>query len=140
MFGMKNIRTVPQLLMRVFVRPLFPLGQWVVIKTKLLIPPPRQEFLLGHLSVSPEEAVAYLRGVDFFNNRIAWPDPGQVASLRRLCNEKSGRQYHIRLFDDGEVRGHYERTPEDHPMTHLKRVDFEDRSDQFLIWISPILK
>lgn len=140
MFGMKNIRTVPQLLMRVFVRPFFPLGQWIVITTGMLTPPPRQEFLLGHLCVSRDEAVAHLKSVDFFNNRIAWPDPGQTASLRRLCDKKSGMQYHIRLFDDGEVRGHYERTPEDHPVTHLQRVDFEDRTDQFLVWIKPILK
>lgn len=140
MGGLRNIRTVRQLLVRIVVRPVFPFFQWVVIKTKILEQPPRQPFLLGTLAVPPDEAIAHLKATGFFTNRIAWPDPGQVASLRRLCDERHTWQYHIRLFEDGEVRGHYERTPEDFPLRHLNNVGFEDRKEVFLTWIQPILK
>lgn len=139
MFGMKNIRTIPQLLVRIFIRPLFPFLQGALISSGMMVPPDRQPFLLGKLSVSKEGGVAYLKTQGFFDNRIAWPDPGQTVSMRRLCDEKNGWQYHIRFFEDGEIRGHYERTPEDFPWQHLKGKGLEDRKEKFLEWISPIL-
>lgn len=140
MFGFRNIRTPRQFFVRIFIRPVFPFCQWTVVRLRILTPPDRQEFLLGQLAVAVEEAERFLRSLDFFPNRIAWNDPGQIISMRRLCEECSGYQYHIRIFEDGEVRGHYERTPEDAPLGHLKGHGFENRAEIFYTWIHPILE
>src|SRR6185437_14085319 len=79
----------------------------------------RQEYLLGKLAAgkSLDDFLAYLAAQGFGNNFIAHRDEGQVLSLRRL--EDFEWQYHLRIFKDGEVRGHYEYTPEAHPIKHL---------------------
>jgi hypothetical protein len=41
-------------------------------------------------------------------------------------------QYHLRVFKDGEVRGHYEYTPECHPIWHLQKVGQEPRREELL--------
>lgn len=137
---MKNIRTLPQLLVRIFIRPIFPFFQWLVIALGIIKAPPRQEFLLGELreDLSFKEVHKLLRKEGFYTNRIAFIDPGQVLSMRRLDEEKPDWQYHIRIFEDGEVRGHYERTPEDHPFGHLNNVGFENRAEKFAVWIKNI--
>lgn len=144
---MRNIRTGKQLLFLIFVRPIFPLGQWLVIILGFVVPKSvegenaRQPFLLGRLKpgVSFEGAREYLRLIGFHTNRIAYIDPGQVYSLRRLCDEYSNRQYHLRIFSDGEVRGHYEYTPEDKPFSHHRRDLFEKRAEVFESWIGDIV-
>ncbi|MEK9176707.1 MAG: hypothetical protein AAB923_00250 [Patescibacteria group bacterium] len=144
---MKNIRTPNQLLFKVFIRPFFPLGQWLVMAAGINKGPPvvegphkRQRFLLGRLKqdVTTEAAKAHLREQGFSNNRAAFQDPGQLLSMRRLCEEHSDRQYHVRIFIDGEVRGHYEYTPEDHPRKHLREDILEKREERFAIWIDAI--
>jgi hypothetical protein len=60
----------------------------------------------------------------FGNHFIAWRDRGQVLSWRKLANFHD--QYHLRVFRDGEIRGHYEMTPEDHPIRH-----FNERKEKF---------
>ncbi len=85
----------------------------------------RQHFLLGHLNANynKEELTALLVEQGFEFARIAWRDPGEVLSMRRI--EKSAFQYHIRLFIDGEIRAHYEYSPESHPIGHLLEVQFK---------------
>jgi hypothetical protein len=50
-------------------------------------------------------------------------------------------QYHLRIFHDREVRGHYEYTPESYPLRHLKKVNMQHRREEFLHilggWIVP---
>ena len=72
-------------------------------------------------------------------NRVAYFDPGQVLSMRRLDQEKPDRQYHLRIFNDGEVRGHYEYTPEDKPRKHLNNEIMERREREFAPWIAGII-
>lgn len=145
---MKNARTVAQILFRVFVRPAFPLGQWLAIRFGAVKGPPvvegsykRQRFLVGILrpgvTVAAVRATLLQRG--FFMNRVAYIDPGQVLSMRRLDDKYSDRQYHVRVFEDGEVRGHYEFTPEDHPIAHLKETLFEARADMFREWLAGLI-
>lgn len=69
-----------------------------------------------HLSI--EEFVGFLVGHGYGNHFVAWKFKGEVVSLRRV--ENFTHQYHIRVFDDGSVCGHYESTPESHPFTHMK--------------------
>ena len=92
----------------------------------------RQPFLLGRLH--PERSLNELqhhlceeRG--FEHAVLAWVDDGQVLSLRKCISFE--HQYHIRVFEDGEMRGHFEYTPEAAPMKHILGVGREKRSDDF---------
>ncbi len=94
----------------------------------------RQPYLLGTLAPGQrvQDFVSYMIGQGFGNHFIAWKDRGQVVSLRYMDDFKY--QYHLRVFEDGEVRGHYEYTPECHPVLHMKMegVPFEPRREKFL--------
>ena len=76
----------------------------------------RQRYHLGWLK--PEktfsEFVKRLGELGFTNHFVAWKDEGQIFSLRKFENFEW--QYHVRIFSDGEVCGHYEKTPESHPL------------------------
>ena len=65
----------------------------------------------------------------FGNHFVAWSDKGQVLSWRKL--ESFEKQYHLRVFKDGEIRGHYEDTPEDKPIEHFIEIGEESRIDDF---------
>ena len=101
----------------------------------------RQDFLLG--TIRPEhsiyEFISFLISKGFGNHFVAWKDAGQLVSLRRAVGFKY--QYHLRIFSDGEVRCHYEYTPECHPILHLREVGMESRVTEFRSllndWIHP---
>jgi hypothetical protein len=97
-------------------------------------PQGRQPYTLGTIvpEMTIQDFVAYLITKGFGNHFIAWEDAGQVVSLRYMDDFKY--QYHLRVFTDREVRGHYEYTPECHPVLHMKTKDvpFEARRDFFL--------
>jgi hypothetical protein len=101
----------------------------------------RQRFLLGTIPQGKDiqAFVAYMQSQGFSNHFIAWQDDGQMMSLRRFDGSK--RQYHLRVFEDREVRGHYEYTPEIYPWAHFKETDMEARRDEFLAflggWVEP---
>jgi hypothetical protein len=92
----------------------------------------RDNFLIGkiapHLTI--EQFIQILLDNGYGNHFIAWHEEGELASLRYVDNFMY--QYHIRVFEDGEVRGHYEYTPECYPLAHYYAVDMEDRSKDFL--------
>ncbi len=92
----------------------------------------RQDYLLGKIAEgqSIQEFAAFLISCGYGNHFVAWEDEGEVVSLRRV--EDFSRQYHIRIFEDREVRGHYEYTPESYPILHLKEVGQQDRREEFL--------
>ncbi len=147
---MRNVRTLAQLAFRIFVRPVFPFGQWLVIGLGIVKGPKstgytlreKQPYLLGHLreGVTTKEARLHLLRQGFFMNRIAYFDPGQVLSMRRLDDAHPDRQYHLRIFSDGEVRGHYEYTPEDKPFKHLNEDILEKREQEFALWLRDIIE
>jgi hypothetical protein len=91
----------------------------------------RQEFLVGtlHPSRTARDLAFYLVEKGFGNHFVAWKDSGELVSLRKTSG--FARQYHLRIFKDGEIRCHYEYTPECHPFLHMIRVGFEDRSPEF---------
>ena len=92
----------------------------------------RQPFLLGTVApqYSIEEFVTHLVDNGYAYHRIAWVDEGEVVSLRFV--ENFIYQYHIRVFEDREVRGHYEYTPECYPLLHTFDVGRENRREEFL--------
>ncbi len=119
--------------------PLHPLvrstAQFLGLRSNHFAPdesPGRQPYLIGHLApgVTPESFAMYLVGKGFGNHFIAWRDRGEIVSLRKA--EGFVYQYHVRVFVDGEVRGHYEYTPECYPIKHLWVIDQEARRDDFL--------
>ncbi len=92
----------------------------------------RQHFLLGKVAphISIQEFVERLVAQGFGNHFVAWEDEGELVSLRYVEDFKC--QYHLRVFKDGEVRAHYEYTPECYPILHLREVGIEARRDDFL--------
>ncbi len=70
----------------------------------------------------------------FGNHFVAWTDPGQVLSWRKLANFRE--QYHLRVFEDGEIRGHFEYTPEAHPFDHFKEKGETEHKEDFLKFLS----
>jgi hypothetical protein len=120
------------------LRPLHPTARNVLAclgymkKYEKFRPNGRQRFLLGILApgVTPQMFVAHLAAKGYGRQLVALRDQGELASLRYSPNFE--HQYHIRLFADGEVRGHFEYTVEAHPFLHDKEVGFEDRREEFL--------
>ncbi|MEK7588373.1 MAG: hypothetical protein AAB438_00990 [Patescibacteria group bacterium] len=66
----------------------------------------------------------------FGNHFVAWIDDGQVLSWRKLLNFND--QYHLRVFRDGEIRGHFEFTPEGHPLDHFIEKGEREAKEEFL--------
>jgi hypothetical protein len=101
----------------------------------------RQQFVLGRLAPgrSADGLRTYLLGRGFEGSFAAWVDDGEAWGLR--WRPDFARQYHLRAFADGELRGHYEFTPESHPWKHFWEVGLEPRREEFLRilgdWITP---
>lgn len=66
----------------------------------------------------------------FGNHFVAWTDKGQVLSWRKFADFDD--QYHLRVFKDGEIRGHMEFTPEAHPLEHLEEKGEKEAKADFL--------
>lgn len=92
----------------------------------------RQDFLIGMLAshVSFEEIVSFLVEKGYGNHFIAWKDDEELVSLRRVDGFEY--QYHLRIFSDGEIRGHYEYTPECYPLLHYFEVNASSCREEFL--------
>lgn len=103
-----------------------------LLRTKVIRHHGRQEYLLGHLAPgqTAESLVTYLIVQGWGNHFIAWKDEGELVSLRRIHDFR--HQYHLRIFKDGEVRGHFEYTPECHMVLHMQEVGMEPRREEFL--------
>ena len=136
-----NERTLAQRVVRLLVRPIFPFLQGLIqslgfMREAITVEGPyhRQPYLI-RMRTSEETTGALIERLmraGFHSEEIALHEQGQVASLRRLCDTYPDRQFHIRLFSDGEIRGHYEYTPEDRPYSHWQETLFENRNEEFL--------
>ncbi|MHB8913699.1 MAG: hypothetical protein ACYC4I_01680 [Minisyncoccota bacterium] len=121
--------------------PFHPYARDIATRVGIVKHTRRQEFLIGAVDSSRNvrDLVSYLIEKDFGNHFVAWKDPGELISLRRTDGFK--RQYHLRIFKDGEIRCHYEYTPEYRPINHLTEIGFENRATEFLNllqgWIVP---
>jgi hypothetical protein len=101
----------------------------------------RQDYFLGVLSPGRdlEDFLKHLVAHGYANHFIAWKDADEIVSVRKI--ESFERQFHLRVFKDREVRGHYEYTPESHPVWHGYEHGMEDRREDFLNlieeWLAP---
>ena len=93
----------------------------------------RQKYHIGWLAPGKtlEELKLHLHSKwGFGNHFIAWTDNGQVLSWRKLTDFQD--QYHLRVFSDGEIRGHFEYTPEAHPIEHFEEKGEVNKREDFL--------
>lgn len=66
----------------------------------------------------------------FGNHFIAWIDEDQVLSWRKLTDFED--QYHLRVYKDGEICGHFEYTPEAHPLEHMEEKGEVNKKEDFI--------
>ncbi len=101
--------------------------------------PYRQPYHLGWLA--PGQTIESLKGhlahQGFGNHFVAWTDSGQVLSWRKLVS--FSRQYHIRVFNDGEIRGHFEVTPEASAIKHFLGRGMEPRANELKTFLGTII-
>jgi hypothetical protein len=114
-----------------FYTPLHPVVRDASTRLGIITHEGRQDYLLGSLAPkrSLRDFISFLISRGFGNHFIAWKDQGELVSLRRTVGFRY--QYHVRIFTDGEVRCHYEYTPEYRPLRHMIQVGFEDRTAEF---------
>lgn len=117
-----------------FIYRLFPTVQKDLLKTHLIWHEKgRQRYHIGWLAPGKtlEELKKHLHEKwGFGNHFIAWGDDDQVLSWRKLTDFQD--QYHLRVFSDGEIRGHFEYTPEAHPIEHLEEKGEREAQADFL--------
>lgn len=111
--------------------PMHPFFRDLALTTGIVHHSGRQNFLVGRVAPGQtlEDIVNFLLSHGYGNHFIAWKDDGELVSLRKVVGFE--KQYHIRIFDDGEIRGHFEYTPECYPILHIKAVDQLDCRDEF---------
>lgn len=92
----------------------------------------RQPFLLGHVApnVPIKSFISHLIDIGYGNHFVAWHDDDELISVR--MTDGFAHQYHLRVFSDGAVHGHYEYTPEAHPVLHMNESHFEPHRSFFL--------
>ncbi|OGI73624.1 hypothetical protein A3D42_01515 [Candidatus Nomurabacteria bacterium RIFCSPHIGHO2_02_FULL_41_18] len=111
-----------------FIYKFFPTIQKELLKLHLIWHQRgRQKYHIGYLKPGKtlEELKNHLHDEwGFGNHFVAWSDDSQVLSWRKLSDFY--HQYHLRIFSDGEIRGHFEYTPEGHPIAH-----FDEKGESF---------
>ncbi len=123
------------------IYPIHGVGRDLLLSLGILQHEGRQNYLLGHIAPgrSVEDLLKYLGTKQYANHFIALKDDDEVVSVRKPVGFE--HQYHLRIFKDGEVRGHYEYTSESHPKLHMEKVGQEPRREEFLEvlgdWIIP---
>ncbi len=100
----------------------------------------RQKFKVGWLA--PNHTLQGLKKHlssqwGFGNHFVAWEDSSQVLSWRKLENFRE--QYHLRVYADGEIRGHFEYTPEAAPVAHLMKSHQVPATKDFLKFLGPFV-
>jgi hypothetical protein len=113
---------------------LFPIVRNVLLRVGIIWhSKKRQPFAVGKLTedVSLATCRKHLIEKGFEKNILAWIDSGEVISMRKIDPIQPHCHYHIRIFNDGEVRGHYEKMPERHPIDHFLERGMQDRADYF---------
>jgi hypothetical protein len=100
----------------------------------------RQKYHLGYIkrSLSVDDFYFHLEKQGFEHSILSWIDDGEILSLRKRVDKKF--QYHIRLFQDGEVRGHYEYSPESQPLAHYFEYMFVPGDEYFKKVLKGLLK
>ena len=112
-----------------YVRDLLTRLGFVHKKYQKFRPNGRQHYLIGRLAPteSVQSVTEFLVSQGFGNHFVALKDEGELVGLRYTPSFK--HQYHVRIFNDGEVRGHFEYTTECHPFIHNREIGEEHREE-----------
>lgn len=102
----------------VFAAVAYPSIRDILLWTGLMQHSGRQPFLIGRVksAKSRDELKHFLETNGYSFDRLAWIDEGEILSMR---NRVGRCQFHIRLFNDGEIRAHYEHAPEAVAFKHI---------------------
>lgn len=142
---MRLVKSIKRRLWRILAPVWPPLRDFLLKLGIIWHEPGRQRFHIGWLREdrAPEDLMAYLQSVGFYDHSLAWKDDDELWGIRKEAKGSEGSedfQYHIRLFKDREVRGHYEYTTEANWYKHFWEIGMEDRKKDFLDmlgdWIS----
>jgi len=103
-----------------FEKPIHPYIRDGLLALHLIHHHGRQPFHIGYLA--PGRSAADLRDylikkMGFEDHFPCWIDDGETVDLR--FRQNFDWQFHLRIFNDGEIRGHHEYTPESRPIAHL---------------------
>jgi hypothetical protein len=99
----------------------------------------RQEFPVGRIkAVSIRKIERHLEKKGFEKAILTWKDPGEILNMRKVV--KGRFQYHVRIFKDRQVTGHYEFSSEGNPLGHVTESVFEPRTRYFRNALAPFLK
>lgn len=116
-----------------FERPIHPYIRDFLLKLHIIHHHGRQPFHIGWLA--PNDTAQDLRDYlvkykGFEDHFPCWVDDGETVDLR--FRQNFDWQYHLRIFDDREVRGHHEYTPESRPIAHLTDRDSTACTKEFM--------
>lgn len=119
--------------------PIFPTVRDIWVALGLIKHAERQLYPLGWLKheTGEREARKLLEAAGFSNDYLGWIDPDEILNMRKVVEVVY--QYHVRIFSDGEVRGHYEFTPESHPFKHLFERGMLPADSYFKPLLAPVL-
>lgn len=114
------------------IYPIFLPVRDTLLKLGMISHSGRQPFLIGKLAPGKKAAdlQKYMENQGFHRHFVAWNDDNQELSMRRLIGLE--HQYHLRLFKDEEIRGHYEFTPESRPLQHYFDNGIRPKTEDFL--------
>lgn len=102
-----------------------------LVKYHLLYHKGRQRYAIGRLAPgkTTAELQNYLHAQGFEHCLLAWVDEGEILSLRKVDQEVF--HYHLRVFKDEEIRGHYEYMGEHYAIRHVLEWGLESRTEEF---------
>lgn len=134
----KLLERVKAFLWKLF-EPLFPTVRDTWVFLGFIKHDERQNFPLGWLrgGASVRDLRQQLTKAGFSHDYLGWVDPDEVLNMRQAVD--TIYQYHVRLYKDGEVRGHYELTPESHPFKHLHEKGMVDGASYLEPLLGPLL-
>ena len=106
---------------------------------KLGIHKGRQNYHLGYIKkdCSIEDVKTFLKKQGFEPATLAWKDSDEVLSMRKPHNKQF--QYHIRAYNDKEMRGHYEYSSEGNPFKHIFESHFTPEQEFFILLMKDFL-
>lgn len=116
-----------------FIKPIHPYIRDGLLALGLIRHNGRQPYHLGYLAPgkTAEDLRDYLIKEKKFETHFpCWIDDGETVDLR--LRQNFDWQYHLRIFSDGEIRGHHEYTPESRPIAHLQDKDSTACEKEFM--------
>lgn len=123
--------------LRLSLKEFWKLFKGPLTKQGIFEPNGRQPYIVGRLKrgINFDKIKKRLEMFGFEKPKLEWRDLGQIFSARLM---EGDWQYHLRIFKDGEVRGHLELAPK-HPLRHITARTRQPCPSFFLILLNEFL-